>query len=128
MVCERLQRSGSWKGTIVSEIPHSQFMVKPATLNNVPRPQMSGKFAAWGDSVDDESVVEGSRGTYIKDEVIGYMLVYVDDTMVIGTTSLIERVFEIYKSIWDVKVTGILVADDVPTEMLFLKYVSLAAR
>ena len=44
------------------------------------------------------------------------MLVYVDDAMVIGTTPLIERVFEIYKSIWDVKVTGILVADDVSTE------------
>ena len=69
-----------------------------------------------GDLVVDEGVVEGSRGTYVKDEVIGYMLVYVDDAMVSGTTPLIERVFEIYKSMCDVKVTGILVADDATTE------------
>ena len=40
------------------------------------------------------------------------MLIYVGDTMVIGPTTLVEKVFEIYQTIWDVKVTGILVADD----------------
>ena len=44
------------------------------------------------------------------------MLVYVDDAMVIGPTTLIEKVFEVYKSIWDVKVTGIITADDAVTE------------
>ena len=50
------------------------------------------------------------------DEVIGYTLVYVDDAMVIGSTSLVETVFDVYKSMWDVKVTGILGTDGVPTE------------
>ena len=44
------------------------------------------------------------------------MRVYVDDAMVIGSTPLVETVFDVYKSMWDVKVTGILVADGATTE------------
>ena len=43
------------------------------------------------------------------------MLVYADDVMIVGPTDLIEKVFGIYTSIWDVKVTGILVADGTTT-------------
>ena len=46
------------------------------------------------------------------------MRVYVDDAMVIGPTPLNETVSEVYKSMWDVKVTGILVADDGSTEFV----------
>ena len=66
----------------------------------------------------DKGEVEVSRGTHITDEVIGYMLVYVDDTMAIGPAPLVEKVFEVYKSMWGVTVTGILVSDDGSTEFV----------
>ena len=54
-------------------------------------------------TVNEEGEVQVSRDTQIKDEVLGYMLVYVDGAMVIGPTTLIEKVFEIYQTTWDVK-------------------------
>ena len=57
------------------------------------------------------AVVGVSRGTGPHDNVIGYMLVYVDDVMIVGPTILVEKVFDIYLTLWDVKVTGIMVAD-----------------
>ena len=74
------------------------------------------KIYSTSASISGEGEVGVTRGTLATEEVIGYMLVYVDDAMVIGSTPLVETVFDVHKSMWDVKVTGIIVADGATTE------------
>ena len=48
--------------------------------------------------------------------VLGYMIVYVDDAMIAGPTTLVETVFEVFQSRWKVKVTGVIPIDGVKSK------------
>ena len=73
------------------------------------------KIYSTSTTIGTSGEVGVTRVTETADEVIGFMLIYVDDAMAIGPTPLVETVFDMYKSMWDVKVTGILVADGATT-------------
>lgn len=57
---------------------------------------------------------------------LGYVLAYVDDMMVVGPTELIETTLDAIHTIWECKVMGTIVKDNVESKMTTIKLVFLS--
>eukprot|EP00975_Prorocentrum_lima_P039038 8202370-Prorocentrum_lima.AAC.1 len=44
----------------------------------------------------------------LHNEVLGFFTVYVDDVIMFGTTSMVEKIIDVFKQTWKCRVTGII--------------------
>ena len=52
----------------------------------------------------------------IGEKIVARFLVYVDDVVITGPTEIVVKVLEMFKGLWDCKVSGILPRNDRPDQ------------